>query len=873
MVRSLFNLALGAVPVPHPAIDRLNLTWNDLRICFAMRKMNTQLFTQYFGRIRYWNWPWISEHMALDASFIYKYCRHIDWAHISRHQRLTVELVTQFETEVSWVDLSANPHLTIDVITRFATRLDWGLVCKTIVLDEDQIEQFLPYIDWYEVSLKSPMREPFIEKYATRVHWPRITAHQVLSDDFIDKHTARVDWDYISRHRPMDLTYIQQHEQDVDWGLISEKQKLGEPFILTNLERLDWEEIAYGQPISEAFFEKHAPKTPAVWAAFTAGRRLSPDFIARNIRSLPARELTRFQTFTLAEIDAYAMHLDWPQLSIIHTFTQPDQREVDVEFLRRHVDRIDWPNLVRTHVLPVDVLLEFRARFTDHDIRQTIPLTTLTLHPELVNRRWISQNCPLTVEYLTLAARLVDWAEIMMRHLPEDVVRTFPGELNIASIPAYQSSMSPTWIAEQARTARQWAPVEDTDPRYWPLYTSPANISHMTCPQDEFFRQNRDLFLAVHEFGKYTNTHVLLTTMASVLPICNPELADRIRFKIALNEINVPSSWDYLEGVSEFRIDEIVRTYRLSEAFLDRFQDVVDWGLVSKYQKRPFSEQFIRRFHDNLRFSYLQLPYDVTSAYLRRFGIHHDWAQLTPNLQEWQMKLYREYCNFRVVPQKTLLESFIANHFTFDYVATSQPLSEAFITHHISFTDYALLKQNTKLTLSQKFIRHTRRTMPITNWPRISNQTLSMPPVVTKFPSSYITQTELSTYSRYKLSHQNNLLDIHGPPNITQYNTPKFWDKVTLTDATMRRFIQTVNWREIAVYQQLSLDFLEEFKDKLCWLHVSKWQRLSEETIRKYKDYVIWPVICRHQKLTEDFIAEFADRVNWELVSPFSACF
>ena len=872
MVHTLFQSALGEAP-PHPAVDLLNLTWNDLRICFERGKMNTQLFQKYFNQIRYWNWSWISEHMALDASFIYCYCRHVDWCKISRHQRLTIEIVADFETDISWGDLSANPHLTFDILTQFATRLDWGSVCRNIVLKEEQIVQVLPYVDWYEVSRKSPLKEKFIETYANQVYWPRITAHQTLTDDFIDKHADRVDWDYLSRHRPMKRKFIEDHMSYVDWGLISDGQTLDEPFILDHQPRLDWEEIAYGQPISEAFFEEHAPKTPAVWAAFTAGRQLTPDFIARNIKSLPARELTRFQTFTLAEIDAYAAYLDWAQLSVKHSFTQPGQTEIDVEFLRRHVNRIDWPNLVRTHVLPVAILPRFRPRFNASDIRQPIPLDILVGHPELVNRAWISQNCPLTVEYLTVAAgaQMIDWSHIIRRQLSEEVVRAFPADLNLAMIPANQSSMPPAWIAEQALTARIWTKMEYADPRYWPLYSSPNNVPRLVVPPDEFFRRNRDQLLAVPDFGKLERTRILLKTMAEVLSRCNPDLAARIRFKITLNEINVPSSWDYLEGVSQAKWEWIVRTHRLSEAFLDRFHHKVNWDHVSLYQQRPFSENFVRKFKEKLVFVHLQLPYDATLTYVTEFGPRHDWAKLTQNLQEWQMKRYLDYCDFKVAPQKTLSEQFIADHFALDLVTTTQPLSEAYVRARVTPKTYEQLTRNGKITMSQRFIQQYRQQHRVVHWPRVSNQTLSMPPGTTVLSSS--TRTDMSTYSRFKLEQSSKILSIYLPPDLTHYNTTTFWRQIRLPESTIRRFIQTVDWHSIAVYQQLSPEFLEEFRDRLNWGHVSQWQVLSEETIRRFQNYVIWPLICQFQRLSEDFIAEFADRVSWELVSPFSAYF
>ena len=872
MVHSLFNLALGTAPY-HPVIDRLNLTWNDLRNCFAMRKMNTQLFMQHFDRIRYWNWAWISEYMALDESFIYTYCCHVDWERISRYQRLTPTLVAKFETDISWAALSANPHLTIDLVRLYCTRLDWGLVCKTIVLTEDQIDEFLRYIDWYEVSLKSPMREPFIEKYAERVHWARITAHQTLTDTFIEKHTDRVDWDYLSRHRPMISTFIQTYADYVDWGLISDGQKLDDDdFIRDNTTRVDWEEIAYGQPISETFFEESAPKTPAVWAAFTAGRTLSPGFIARNIASLPARELTRFQSFTLAEVAKYAAYLDWRQLSAKHTFTHPGKTVIDEDFIRSHAERIDWPLLVQTHVLPTRLLLDFIDRISPRDIQQTISIEELERHPQLINRTWISHNCPLTVEYLTAAAQMIDWNVIANRHLPEEVVRAFAPELNISRIPMLQPHMSPEWVTMQLATEQEWTMVVDIAPRYWPLYASADNIARLVTPPDEFFRRYRDQALASPRFLIFEGTNILLNTLVSSIHLCRPELADRIRFKCAVTELHVPSSWDYLENTSDENWVWIVKNHRLSETFLRRFHHKVDWSLIPDYQVRPFSEQFMREFAGRLDLAKVPLPYDVTMDYIRQFGTRHNWAELTRNFQEWQMEHFGAHCNFSKTPRKTLSEAFITLHYPIEVVAATQPLSEAYIETHLTQPTYERLAQNTTLIVSQRFMRRHRSSMPNAHWVRASNQTLAATRTA-PFETVPISQAELSRYSQFKLANRGIAFDPIGPPDLSICNQAHFWTRYRLPESTLRQLIQTVPWHTISMYQKLSPEFLEEFKDRVDWGTISRWQVLSEETIRRFKDYVHWPQICRNQKLTEDFISEFADRVTWEPLSPFSACF
>jgi len=871
MAESLFHLALLASP-EHPAVAHLNLTWNDLRKCFAARKMNTQLFTRYFDQIRYWNWPWISEHVQLDDAFIYRYCRHIDWVKISRHQRLTVDVVAHFETDISWEDLSANPHLTFDIIGLYATRLDWGRVCKTIVFDENQINQFRRYIDWYELSLKSPMREKFIEDNSDRVFWPRITAHQVLTDDFIDRNRDRVDWDYISRHRPMDRTFIEDHADYVDWGLISDGQELSEQFILDHKDKLDWEEVAYVQDISEQFFEDHAPRTQAVWAAFTAGRTLTLDFIRRHITRLPARELTRYQTFTLAELDEFADHLDWGWLAVTHSFEFPETGMIDLVFIHRHAHRFTakgvWGKLIQTHNFPVDMLVDLIESISRIYIEQDIQLADLRRHPELANEDWIAHNCPLTVEYLEAARPFIFVSELMYRHLPREVIAAFPDMITISELPINQPPMPPEWIELQTGGEFIWAAAPDIDPRNWPLYSTPRTVARFTQPSDEFFRRNQDLILSHIDIIARGGTHILLKTMASIAPWLPAAITARVREACAFAELHVPSSWDFLEQLPPAKWEWLVSTFRLSEALLRRFQHKVNWSKVSKLQQRPFSEQFVREFHTRLNFKIIQLPYDVTPEYMREFGAKHNWQRLTPKLQEWQMELYQEYCNYSDPPRKNLSEKFIADHYSLSVAGVTQPISEAFIHQHGCSGWAQAIEQNKKVVLSQRF-RYTHFiALMYCPWTCMSNQSS------TRFTSHIFTaHPDLSEYSILKLAPKNPRVAAMGPVNLSQVCVPHFWSHFKLSDQIIRRFLKNVNWRDISRHQKLDKNFLAEFKDKVDWCAISQYQTLSEKTIRQFQDYVIWPAIWQYQKVSESFITEFEDRVSWEAVSPYSLCY
>ena len=81
------------------------------------------------------------------------------------------------------------------------------------------------------------------------------------------------------------------------------------------------------------------------------------------------------------------------------------------------------------------------------------------------------------------------------------------------------------------------------------------------------------------------------------------------------------------------------------------------------------------------------------------------------------------------------------------------------------------------------------------------------------------------------------------------------------------RSIVDVNWNVISIYQQLSEDFIKEFKNKLDWPCVSNYQKLSEDFIREIQDYVNWDCISYKKILSEHFIREFKSKLNWYYIS------
>ena len=81
--------------------------------------------------------------------------------------------------------------------------------------------------------------------------------------------------------------------------------------------------------------------------------------------------------------------------------------------------------------------------------------------------------------------------------------------------------------------------------------------------------------------------------------------------------------------------------------------------------------------------------------------------------------------------------------------------------------------------------------------------------------------------------------------------------------------LDDVDWDEISIYQKLSKEFINEFKDYVDWCYISCHQNLSENFIREFQYKVKWKYISKYQKLSEDFIREFQDDVDWDEISEY----
>lgn len=68
---------------------------------------------------------------------------------------------------------------------------------------------------------------------------------------------------------------------------------------------------------------------------------------------------------------------------------------------------------------------------------------------------------------------------------------------------------------------------------------------------------------------------------------------------------------------------------------------------------------------------------------------------------------------------------------------------------------------------------------------------------------------------------------------------------------------------DVGENEDLSIDFIREFADKLSWHNISCWQNLSEKAIEEFKENVDWWYISKKQFYSIPFIEKWKGELDW----------
>jgi len=141
---------------------------------------------------------------------------------------------------------------------------------------------------------------------------------------------------------------------------------------------------------------------------------------------------------------------------------------------------------------------------------------------------------------------------------------------------------------------------------------------------------------------------------------------------------------------------------KLSEKFIEKYENKVSWDLISKYQK--LSEKFIEKYENKVNWNYISFNQKLSEKFIEKYENKVNW-NLISQYQKLSEKFIEKY----------------ENKVYWDYISAYQKLSEKFIEKYENKVNWINISYNQKL--SEKFIEKYENKV---NWNDISiNQKLS----------------------------------------------------------------------------------------------------------------------------------------------------
>ena len=176
---------------------------------------------------------------------------------------------------------------------------------------------------------------------------------------------------------------------------------------------------------------------------------------------------------------------------------------------------------------------------------------------------------------------------------------------------------------------------------------------------------------------------------------------------------------------------------KLSEEFIERHQDVINWDNVSKYQ--TLSEEFIEKHQDKLWWSYICSSQILSEPFMEKFQDKIDWNCVSSfqKLSEEFIAKFKDKVNWKAISiYQKLSEEFILEHkgkLNLRLIFKFQKLSEKFSEKHYKFHLKTVL---TYQKLSQDFLMKLIK--------KINHSALNKLLTYQKLPMSFIKEHNFS---------------------------------------------------------------------------------------------------------------------------------
>lgn len=331
--------------------------------------------------------------------------------------------------------------------------------------------------------------------------------------------------------------------------------------------------------------------------------------------------------------------IDWNDISSDPTLKFSD------DFINKFDKLIQWVMVSQHKNLSIDFIKKYEDKLC-------IPLicTYQKLDNELIEKYAESYlhlilNCQtLTIEQIENLIKKypskIDWSSILYcQKLTESFIEKYQSHFSLACI-LYKQNVSEKFIKNNENKI---------DNKLWSVIVQYQKLS------ESFIEEEKN-----------NNRFDLYKT------ICHQTLSESFIEKLVEENLFNDGAWNL---VSAYQI--------LSEPFIEKYQDKINWFSVSKYQ--VLSEPFIEKYIDKLNLDYISRNQKLSETFIEKYQDKVDWNYVSKyqKLSEGFIEKYKDKVNW-------------------SYISTYQPLSEHFIKNNVKV--YYWNKILTHQQLSEEFI-------------------------------------------------------------------------------------------------------------------------------------------------------------------------
>ena len=238
--------------------------------------------------------------------------------------------------------------------------------------------------------------------------------------------------------------------------------------------------------------------------------------------------------------------------------------------------------------------------------------------------------------------------------------------------------------------------------------------------------------------------------------------------------------------ISNFSWWRISQYAELTEDFIWKYQDYVDWSSIFWYQK--INEKFIKKclenekIKDNINWTAIFLKKELNEKNMEKYICEVDWNRVREALYDG------EPCNDEIIYTRIEIYKKYPDKFCWNSISQYDYLDVEFVNEFKNKLDWDVVSKRSK-------------------WDFDNNDVKIEENVYIKFEDYF----DLEYASKYHKLSENVIRKLHG------------W----------------VQWEYISKYQKLSIEFIEEFSDYIDWVKLYYGNKNNTELVKKFHKEII----------------------------------